>query len=148
MACLKKRLSAEKIEMGPDGMRFQVRTDTACLRSKSPPRRLFQVYNLLAAICPCLDEGIDTEVIDGPLADCKGAPGRLEAVETGRGFQVFIDYAHTDDALLNVLKTLKKVGKKRLVLVFGCGGEQGPFQEARMGNVASAYADRVVDNVR
>ena len=68
-------------------------------------------------------------------------PGRLEAVPSKRQFQVFVDYAHTDDALLNVLKTLRDLGPRKLIVVFGCGGDRDRKKRPLMGRVADQNAD-------
>jgi UDP-N-acetylmuramoyl-L-alanyl-D-glutamate--2,6-diaminopimelate ligase len=68
-------------------------------------------------------------------------PGRLEAVPAKRQFQVYVDYAHTDDALLNVLKTLRELSPRRLIVVFGCGGDRDRQKRPLMGRVADQNAD-------
>jgi UDP-N-acetylmuramoyl-L-alanyl-D-glutamate--2,6-diaminopimelate ligase len=68
-------------------------------------------------------------------------PGRLEAVPAKRQFQVFVDYAHTDDALLSVLKTLRELGPNRLIVVFGAGGDRDKQKRPLMGRVADQNAD-------
>jgi UDP-N-acetylmuramoyl-L-alanyl-D-glutamate--2,6-diaminopimelate ligase len=68
-------------------------------------------------------------------------PGRLEAVPAKRQFQVFVDYAHTDDALLNVLKTLRELSPRRLIVVFGCGGDRDRQKRPLMGRVVDQNAD-------
>jgi UDP-N-acetylmuramoyl-L-alanyl-D-glutamate--2,6-diaminopimelate ligase len=79
------------------------------------------------------------------------APGRLERVDYGQPFGVFVDYAHTDDALKNVLTTLREVTTGRLLLVFGCGGNRDRTKRPKMGKVAATLADFTVittDNPR
>jgi UDP-N-acetylmuramoyl-L-alanyl-D-glutamate--2,6-diaminopimelate ligase len=68
-------------------------------------------------------------------------PGRLEAVPGQRQFRVFVDYAHTDDALLNVIKTCHELKPARLIVVFGCGGNRDRGKRPRMGAVVDQYAD-------
>ncbi|NQU73797.1 MAG: UDP-N-acetylmuramoyl-L-alanyl-D-glutamate--2,6-diaminopimelate ligase, partial [Candidatus Omnitrophica bacterium] len=109
------------------------------------------VYNILAAICCALSEGVPIEVIRGVISDFKGVEGRLEAVNSNRGFKVFIDYAHTDNALENVLNTLRGVTKNKVIVVFGCGGDRDRSKRPRMGKIASRLADYVIitsDNPR
>src|SRR5207247_5353159 len=68
-------------------------------------------------------------------------PGRLETVSAGQPFGVYVEYAHTDDALKNVLTTLREITKGRLLLAFGCGGNRDAGKRARMGKVAAELAD-------
>jgi UDP-N-acetylmuramoyl-L-alanyl-D-glutamate--2,6-diaminopimelate ligase len=128
------------------------------------------VSNHLAAAGLCLAAGLDVETIAAGLSALKGVPGRLEKVEysgvreQGAGIRnqvasderramshVLIDYAHTDDALKNVLTTLKPLCKGRLIVVFGCGGDRDRTKRPRMARVAEQLADVVIvtsDNPR
>jgi UDP-N-acetylmuramoyl-L-alanyl-D-glutamate--2,6-diaminopimelate ligase len=95
--------------------------------------------------------GISLEQCSKSLVNVKPVPGRLEPIEEKQPFGVFIDYAHTDDALRNVLKALREVTQGRLLLVFGCGGNRDKGKRIKMGNVASELADLVTittDNPR
>src|SRR5205814_10453849 len=71
----------------------------------------------------------------------KPVPGRLETITLGQPFGVFVDYAHTDDALRNVLTTLREITTGRLLLAFGCGGNRDAGKRAKMGRVAAQLAD-------
>jgi UDP-N-acetylmuramoyl-L-alanyl-D-glutamate--2,6-diaminopimelate ligase len=78
-------------------------------------------------------------------------PGRLEAVPARRQFQIFVDYAHTPDALLNVLKTLRELGPRKLIVVFGCGGDRDRLKRPLMAEVVDQNADLAIitsDNPR
>jgi len=78
-------------------------------------------------------------------------PGRLEAVPAQRQFRIFVDYAHTDDALLNVIKTCRELNPARLIVVFGCGGSRDKTKRPRMGAVVDQHADFAIvtsDNPR
>ncbi len=111
----------------------------------------FNVSNVLAAMGVAGALGLDMDQAAAAVAHASGAPGRLEEVPTGRGFQVFVDYAHTDDALRNVLHTLREVTRGRLIVVFGCGGDRDRTKRPLMGRVAEVGADRVIvtsDNPR
>jgi UDP-N-acetylmuramoyl-L-alanyl-D-glutamate--2,6-diaminopimelate ligase len=68
-------------------------------------------------------------------------PGRLESISCGQPFALFVDYAHTDDALHNVLTTLREITKGRLLLLFGCGGNRDAGKRPKMGRVAAQFAD-------
>lgn len=81
----------------------------------------------------------------------KPVPGRLEKVDCGQPFSVFVDYAHTDDALQNVLTTLREITQGRVLLAFGCGGNRDNGKRAKMGRVAAQLADHTIittDNPR
>ncbi len=111
----------------------------------------YNLANALAAVAACGTMGVPLDAMLNVLAGCKGAPGRLEPVPTGRDFHVFVDYAHTDDALANVLTALREVTPGRLIVVFGCGGNRDVSKRPAMGCVAATLADRVIitsDNPR
>jgi UDP-N-acetylmuramoyl-L-alanyl-D-glutamate--2,6-diaminopimelate ligase len=111
----------------------------------------FNIYNSLAALASVHALGVDVRSSVLALARAPQVPGRLEAVPAKRQFQVFVDYAHTDDALLNVVKTCRDLNPKRLILVFGCGGNRDRAKRALMGAVADQYADHSIitsDNPR
>jgi UDP-N-acetylmuramoyl-L-alanyl-D-glutamate--2,6-diaminopimelate ligase len=94
---------------------------------------------------------VPQDVITRALADCHGAPGRMQRVKDITRCAVFIDYAHTDDALANALETLRALRPKRLTVVFGCGGNRDRSKRPLMGKVANDCADRIVvtsDNPR
>ena len=109
------------------------------------------VYNALAAVGAGLSLKLDPLVIKNALATMQPVPGRLERVACGQPFGVFVDYAHTDDALRNVLKTLRELADGRVLLAFGCGGSRDTGKRAKMGLVAAELADDTIitsDNPR
>ena len=111
----------------------------------------FLVYNALAAISVCLQLGLSLEQIAKGLSLAKGVKGRVEVVPTGRNFTVLIDYAHTPDALENVLDAIRQFAKGRVVLLFGCGGDRDRAKRPIMGKIAIEKADFVIitsDNPR
>ena len=122
---------------------------------RTPLCGLHNISNQLAAAGLCFAAGLDiTQVAEG-LSSFVCVPGRLEAVRSvpadHAGIRVFVDYAHTDDALKNVLDTLRSVCKGRLIVVFGCGGDRDKTKRPRMAQVAETLADEVVvtsDNPR
>jgi len=101
----------------------------------------FNLYNALAAFAAAAALGIPVETIVKALAGMQCVPGRLEAVENNKGRRVFVDYAHTDDALLNVLETLREITPGKLIVVFGCGGNRDKGKRPLMGKVAARLAD-------
>lgn len=111
----------------------------------------FNVYNSLAAIAGASAMGVEVRAAVLSLANASSVPGRLEAVPGQRQFRVFVDYAHTDDALLNVIKTCRELNPARLIVVFGCGGNRDKTKRPRMGAVVDQHADYAIvtsDNPR
>ena len=109
------------------------------------------VYNILAAVAWALAQGIDIAALKKVLAGFSYVPGRLERIGTAKGFSVFVDYAHTPDALEKVLSSLREVCPGRIITVFGCGGERDRTKRPLMGGVVSKLADFAVitnDNPR
>ena len=114
-------------------------------------RGAFNVSNALAAVAACGALGVDLHLMLRSVSKIERIPGRLEEVPTGHGFQVFVDYAHTDDALEHVLTTLRPITPGRLLLVFGCGGNRDPSKRPVMASVADRLADYTIltsDNPR
>lgn len=108
-------------------------------------------YNLSAAICAALGMGCEWDDIRNVLDTAPTVPGRLERIELPSGAVAFVDYAHTDDALENVLSTLRPLTKGRLIVVMGCGGDRDRSKRPRMGAAAAKYADSIIltnDNPR
>ena len=111
----------------------------------------FNVYNSLAAIAGASAMGVEVRAAVLSLANAAPVPGRLEAVPAQRQFRVFVDYAHTDDALLNVIKTCRELNPARVIVVFGCGGSRDKTKRPRMGSVVDQHADYAIvtsDNPR
>lgn len=101
----------------------------------------YNVYNALGAATACLEEGIPLDVIKRGLENVKGVPGRSEVIDSGRGFTIVIDYAHTPDGLENILKTVKEYAKGRIITLFGCGGDRDKTKRPEMGEIAGRYSD-------
>ena len=109
------------------------------------------ISNALAAYSIASAMGVDDCVIAEALADVPPVPGRLEAIVTGQPFGVLVDYAHTDDALRQVLKTLREVTTGRLLVAVGCGGNRDQGKRLKMGVAAAEWADEILittDNSR
>ena len=121
------------------------------LRLKTSLIGRHNVYNILACAGWAIKEGLDLKIVQRALEDFPCVPGRLERVETGRGFSVFVDYAHTEDALNNVIRALRQVSTGRIIVAFGCGGERDRTKRPKMGAVVTELADYAVitnDNPR
>jgi UDP-N-acetylmuramoyl-L-alanyl-D-glutamate--2,6-diaminopimelate ligase len=109
-------------------------------------------YNLLALYTTAVELGSDPEEVLVAMSTLRPAPGRLENLRGPRDISVIIDYAHTPDALENVLKTLREIAPEReLICLFGCGGDRDKTKRPEMGKIATKFADRVIvtsDNSR
>jgi UDP-N-acetylmuramoyl-L-alanyl-D-glutamate--2,6-diaminopimelate ligase len=142
---------AEDIELDARGTRFVVRTPWGATDAHLRLLGRFNVSNALAAIAACGALGVPPARAAAVLAGMQTVPGRLERIENDRGFHVFVDYAHTGDALANVLDTLRELRPRRLIVVFGCGGDRDRGKRAPMGAVAHSRADYTIltsDNPR
>lgn len=109
------------------------------------------LYNILAATACALVMNIPIHAIKEGIASLAGVPGRFEKIENSLGIHVFVDYAHTDDPLKNLLETARELCEGRIILVFGAGGDRDKTKRPRMGEVAGKYADWTIitsDNPR
>ncbi len=116
-----------------------------------PPGGYFSVYNALAAACAAHEAGISDEAVIKGLRDFSGVKGRLEHLNTKGKYHVYIDYAHTPDGLENVLNGIKEFAEKKIITVFGCGGDRDKGKRPKMGRIASVMSDFCVvtnDNPR
>jgi len=144
-------ITARAPEFSLAGMDFRLHTPVADIDFHSPLVGPPHVYNTLAAVASGLALGYPLEVITKALQKCAGAPGRFERVPHENDFAVVVDYAHSDDALLNVLRTARDVTKGRIITLFGCGGDRDRSKRAPMGEAAGSLSDVVIltsDNPR
>ena len=144
-------VTARAPEFSLNGMQFKLRTPVGERDFHSPLVGPPHIYNTLAAVASGLSLEYDLDVITRALEKCTGAPGRFERVPHDGDFAVVVDYAHSDDALLNVLRTAREVTKGRIITVFGCGGDRDPSKRAPMGEAAGSLSDVVIltsDNPR
>lgn len=142
---------AQNIRVGLEGIAFdlKVRGNVCPVRVRIPC--LHNVYNILAALACAHGEGWDPQEMAESLRRFPGVPGRMERVDCGQDFFVFVDYAHTPDAFRNVLSSVRATMAKRLITVFGCGGDRDKTKRPLMGRIACKYSDGVVltsDNPR
>lgn len=134
----------EKASAGLDGIHLRIRgPETWLVECKSPVVGGFNVHNITGAAVLAHQLDIDDDVIARAVSQFRGAPGRMEEVSVRPGVKAFVDYAHTDDALANVLEAVKALGPRRILLVFGCGGDRDRSKRPRMGAVAAEHADRL-----
>ena len=131
---------------------FKVCAGNDSLYINSPLIGEYNIYNMLAAIAWSVSMGLSLPLVKAAMQGFRSAPGRMEKIESAQGgISVFIDYAHTDDALSNVLSTLYKIKQKRIITVFGCGGDRDKTKRPRMAKAAALFSDYVVitsDNPR
>lgn len=118
---------------------------------RSPFIGLFNVYNALGALASVASMGLELRRAVKALASAPQVPGRLQRILAARNFQVFIDYAHSPDALENVLRSLRQLQPHRLIVVFGCGGDRDRSKRPLMAAAVEPYADEIIvttDNPR
>jgi UDP-N-acetylmuramyl-tripeptide synthetase/UDP-N-acetylmuramoyl-tripeptide--D-alanyl-D-alanine ligase len=141
------------MQLLPSGskFRFEAGKDTVTVTTSLIGE--FNIFNAVAAIGVCTVLGLPISNITRALAKCSGPKGRCEVIPSNRGFTVICDYAHTPDALENILKSIKKTVTKngRLICLFGCGGNRDAGKRPLMGKISEKYADVLVitsDNPR
>lgn len=144
-------LYASDIEMSPKGSRFQIHWRGETALCVTPLVGKFNIYNTLAACSACLIQNIPLKDVVEQVATFEAVPGRLEPVPNGLGIDVYVDYAHTDDALRQVLSALRELKKGRIITIFGCGGDRDQEKRPLMGRVVQEGADFAIvtqDNSR
>jgi len=144
-------LRPSEIEMSFEGLSFTLEYRGRHVPIRSPLVGRINVYNVMAACGAALSYGIDWETIARGVADCRRVPGRFESVDEGQPFLVVVDYAHTDDALRSVIAVARELGPKRVITLFGCGGDRDRSKRPLMGMAAGQSSDFVVltsDNPR
>lgn len=118
----------------------------------SPLTGIYNIQNTAGAVAAAKALNLPKEAVLEAIASCQGAPGRLQKVPVNNvNFSIFVDYAHTDDALSNVLSNLKKLPHRKLFVVFGCGGDRDRKKRPLMAKAAASLADYVIvtsDNPR
>jgi len=134
---------ATDIALSLDGTKFAVNHPGGRFEVDSRLIGMHNVYNMTAAAACGIGLGFSADRVKRGIEALRAVPGRLEPVECGQPFKVFVDYAHTDDALGNVLSALRPLIKKKVIVVFGCGGDRDMTKRPRMGRVASEMADLV-----
>ncbi len=147
---LGRDLSARGSRFELAGIAAELTTPAGAFPLRSPLVGAHNLENLVCAAGLALAAGIPRPAVEQGLAACPGAPGRLERIEA-RGVTAFVDYAHTDDALSRALAALRALAPRRLIVVFGCGGDRDRGKRPLMGEVAARGADLAVatsDNPR
>ncbi len=144
-------LRAQVVELGSNATRYKLHFAGVIHDVRLPLAGRHNISNSLAALGTAIALGMDLENAVAALGDIPAVPGRLERVESPLPVDIFVDYAHTDDALRNVLTTLRETTRGRLITVFGCGGNRDAKKRELMGRVAAQLSDHTVitsDNPR
>lgn len=144
-------LQALDICLTPSGTKFKLKYKGQVIDCFWPLVGRFNVYNYLAAISVGLVRNVPLEKLTSLMATFSAVPGRLEPVENALGLKIYVDFAHTDDALINVFETLTEFKTGKIITVFGCGGDRDRTKRPKMAKVSGAYSDLTIvtsDNPR
>jgi UDP-N-acetylmuramoyl-L-alanyl-D-glutamate--2,6-diaminopimelate ligase len=139
----KSDFSAANIRLSSHGSEFLMISPMGRNKVCLPHLGIHNVYNALASAAAAYSAGIPKHIIIRGLEQAPIVPGRLEKVEEGQPFSVVVDYAHTPDALQNVLCALKELKPQRIITIFGCGGERDRSKRPIMGDIATELSDFV-----
>ena len=134
-------LTGKDIKLQGDRIEFCILATGSINRVDLPIPGMFSVYNALASIASTVLLGFDIDCITPVLRSYDGVKGRAEVVPTGHDFTVLIDYAHTPDALKNIITTVRGFAKGRVITVFGCGGDRDKAKRPLMGEIATSLSD-------
>jgi len=140
-----------ELEMTFEGLSFTAEHEGRSVRLHSPMVGKINAYNILAAACGALSYGLEWDVIAAAVSRAERVPGRFESIDAGQPFMVVVDYAHTDDALRNVIAVARQLKPKRVLTLFGCGGDRDRAKRPLMGQAAGEGSDFVAltsDNPR
>ncbi len=142
---------AEIVSLTAEGIRAIIHSEQGTLAISSPLSGRFNLYNVLAAVAASMVLGVPADCIRDGIAGLTGVPGRLQRISRRSEPAVFVDYAHTPDALLRVLQNLVEFRRGRIITVFGCGGNRDRGKRPLMGSAATANSDVTIitsDNPR
>jgi UDP-N-acetylmuramoyl-L-alanyl-D-glutamate--2,6-diaminopimelate ligase len=142
---------AGPVSHGMNGLSFTAATPAGPIEIVSPLAGRHNISNILAAVGLGLGLGFTHDDIAAGICAMQAVPGRMERVDAGQPFGVFVDYAHTEDALVRLLEAVREVAAKRIITVFGCGGDRDRAKRPKMGAAAAKGSDLVIvtsDNPR
>jgi len=141
----------EKYEFDTNGTKLTAKFPSGKMTISSHLLGKPNVYNTLSSLAVSLALNIHTDAIQEGIAALQGVPGRFERIQNSLGIQIYVDYAHTDDALKNLLETAQDLAREKIILVFGAGGDRDKTKRPRMGAIAGKLADLTIltsDNPR
>jgi UDP-N-acetylmuramoyl-L-alanyl-D-glutamate--2,6-diaminopimelate ligase len=147
----KSNVMAKNINFGIHSTEFSLVSHRINVRMKTSLIGRYNIYNILAAVAWGISEKLLIADIKSAIEKFNNVPGRLERVNSSKGLSIFVDYAHTPDALYNVISALRPLVKGKIVVVFGCGGERDKLKRPLMGKVVTDLADYAIitnDNPR
>ncbi len=142
---------AKKINISEKGISAIIKTPGDNITINSGLLGKHNLSNILAAVATAYSLGVSSDTIEKGINELKSVPGRLEAIQNPFGFTILVDYAHTPDALSNVLRALRSFTKGRIVTVFGCGGDRDKTKRPLMGEIGRELSDLLIvtsDNPR
>jgi UDP-N-acetylmuramoyl-L-alanyl-D-glutamate--2,6-diaminopimelate ligase len=134
-------VTARDVSVTADGLVFTLATPWGDGEVRSPLLGRYNLMNLLGAAAVLAGRGADPGAVAEGLSAVAGVRGRLEAVDAGQPFTILVDYAHSDDAVSNVLRNLRSVVRGRVLAVLGCGGDRDRTKRPRMARAAAELAD-------
>jgi UDP-N-acetylmuramoyl-L-alanyl-D-glutamate--2,6-diaminopimelate ligase len=139
------QLTTRKFQLSFSGLSFTAQTSNGKVQVESPLVGRINVYNILAAIGAAQALGLSNEVIEAGIRNLKNVSGRFQPVDLGQPFAVIVDYAHTDDALENLIRTARELNPKgRIITLFGCGGGKDRTKRPVMGEVSGRLSDLTI----
>lgn len=144
-------IRAEIDTLSLDGATFTMHVGTKTFSVRTTLTGRYNILNILAAVAAAYVHGIPINLIIEAIEAGVYVPGRLEEIETKRKIKVLVDYAHTEDALYNVLNCLKDIAGKNIITVFGCGGNRDTSKRPAMGKIATQFSKQTIitnDNPR
>ncbi len=135
-------LKAKKFQLSFKGLNFMAQTPNGAIQAESSLVGRINVYNILAAIGAGIALGLPNQVIESGIRNLHAVAGRFQRVDQGQPFLVVVDYAHTDDALENLIRTARELNTKgRIITVFGCGGSRDRTKRPIMGELSGRLSD-------
>ena len=139
------QLTTKKFQLSFSGLSFTAQTPNGNVQVESALVGRINVYNILAAIGAAQAVGLSNEVIENGIRNLKSVSGRFQPIDVGQPFAVIVDYAHTDDALENLIRTARELNPKgRIITLFGCGGGKDRTKRPVMGEVSGRLSDLTI----